>query len=254
MNNIKLTAALPTYNNSNIIWLQLESLCRQECNFHWELIVCEEQDTEHCYGEKELIRKYRSRLFKAGCRNILYIPLKERIPLAKKWWLMAQHAQGSSYALCGSDDYSSPDRFELSHSKLSEGYDWFNVKKGLFLNVQTMATATFVAHNEKCGLSMSTQTEIIKNIKTNNWPWKSVDGWMQAHSKKFYSHPDNVLGLDTDGSNIISGRRRHKYASSNLVYPFIAPEQKASDILPESVLKEIKNRKFYYPGRFLNGG
>ena len=40
---IQVTVALPTWENKNIIWLQLESLCRQETKYNWELVVCEEQ-------------------------------------------------------------------------------------------------------------------------------------------------------------------------------------------------------------------
>ena len=42
-NKIDVTVALPTWENKDIIWLQLESLCKQETQYKWELVVCEEQ-------------------------------------------------------------------------------------------------------------------------------------------------------------------------------------------------------------------
>ena len=251
MSKIHLTAALPTFANSNIIWLQLESLCRQECNLNWELIISEEQGVEGMFGEAGL-SEFKERLTLAGCKKIKYIPLKKRLPLSKKWWLMAQYSEGESYALCGSDDYSSPDRFELSHSILQKGYDWFNIKKGLFLNVQTMHTGTFVAENIKRGLTMCTQTSLVKNIKDINWPTSSVDNWLQQKMSNFYQHEENVAGLDTDGSNIICSGRRILYSDKHWSQCFIPPEQVIEDILPQSIIDKIKTTKFFYPERFIN--
>tara|TARA_Y100001963_G_scaffold139007_1_gene204425 strand:- start:2179 stop:3018 length:840 start_codon:yes stop_codon:yes gene_type:complete len=263
---IHLTAALPTWENRNIIWLQLESLCRQKTDLNWELIVCEEQtparrvfDMEEgtvvmkptMLGEKDLM-DWEPRLREAGCKRIKYIPLGKREPLSKKWWIIGQEAKGDTYALCAADDYSSPDRFELSHSKIDEGYDWFNVKKGIFLNIQTWDSATFIAENEKRGLTMACNTKKIKNIIGNYWPTYSVDGWLQQKMSRFYSHPEPVLGLDTDGANKICGNRAGMYAhgfyqltQSNgmLISNFVSPQQKVEDILPEPVLKRLKDER-----------
>ena len=101
---IHLTAALPTWENKNIIWLQLESLCRQETEYNWELIVCEEQ-TKNMLGKNALM-EFHPRLAKAGCKQIKYIPLQNKIPLSQKWVKIANEAEGDSFALCASDDYS----------------------------------------------------------------------------------------------------------------------------------------------------
>jgi hypothetical protein len=212
-------------------------------------------------GEADLL-KWTDRLTAAGCKRIKYIPLDERIPLSKKWWLMGQHALGSSFALCAADDYSSPDRFELSHEKISEGYDWFNVKRGMFLNLQTWVTTTFVAENEKRGLTMCANTEKIKNIIGDHWPTYSVDGWLQQKMSKFYQHKDNVAGLDTDGANKICGNRRKQYSANSYrvthqfgvpVQNFFPPEQEVEDILPTSVIERLKKQDFTSTSvKFLN--
>ena len=42
MKEILLSVALPMYSAQSIAWLAMESLCRQECDFEWELLIAEE--------------------------------------------------------------------------------------------------------------------------------------------------------------------------------------------------------------------
>lgn len=240
---IELTAALPTYNNKNIIWLQLESLCRQETSFKWELIVCEEQ-TDKMFGKKNLL-KYKDRLEDAGCANLKYLPLNRHVPLSKKWFIIANEAKGSSFSLCASDDYSSPDRFEISHEKILDGHDWFDVKKGLFLNLNCFTTATYIDPTGREGITMSTRTNIIKNL-SGPWPSSIVDKWLKSKGKisNIFQHQGNVLGLDTDGANSLCLKRWTQYPDKKervrYMPPYHSPEQTVEDILPSEIIKKLK--------------
>ena len=65
---VDITVALPTWESKDIIWLQLESLCRQETQYTWELIVCEEQ-TPNMMGE-EMLSSYKERLTQGGIQLV----------------------------------------------------------------------------------------------------------------------------------------------------------------------------------------
>jgi len=250
---IDLTAALPTWENKNIVWLQLESLCRQKTSVRWELIVCEEQ-TPNMFGEKRLI-EFKERLEEAGCVRCKYIPLSSHVPLSKKWVIMANEARGTSFALCASDDYSSPDRFELSHNMIMDGHDWFDVKKGLFLNLRRFSTTTFIDPTGVEGLTMCTRTDIVKKLK-GPWPTSSVDKWLKVSGKisNLYQHEENLLGLDTDGANSICWTRWRLYPDNEdrvkYIPPFHPPEQRFEDILPSEIIDKLKlnflEKKFYF--------
>jgi hypothetical protein len=242
--NIELTAALPTWKNKNIVWLQLESLCRQQTDLNWELIICEEQ-TEDMYG-KENFEAYGDRLRGAGCLQVKYIPLLEHTPLSKKWVVMANEARGQSFALCASDDYSSPDRFSISHEKIMNGHDWFDIKKGLFLNLKRFTTTTYIDQSGVQGLTMCTRTYIVKNLN-GPWPSSSVDKWLKEAGQisNLYQHQENVLGLDTDGANAICLQRWTQYPDKDqrvkYLPPYHEPQQKVEEILPGEILKKLKS-------------
>lgn len=243
MNKIEVTVALPTWENKNIVWLQLESLCRQETKYIWELIVCEEQSENMC--GKEYIESYRERLKKVGCLNIKYIPLKEHTPLSKKWWIIANEAEGETFLLCASDNYSPKNRIEFSHSKLLEGFNWFDVAEGLFLNLNTQETGTFRNNPSQTALFMATKTNIIKKLK-GPWPKIGIDNWIrsQMNIQPRYRHEKPLLGLHTDGANKISKTRKSLYSNGDYGWNFMKPTQTLDDIFNgdnESVLSRLIN-------------
>lgn len=244
---IHLTAALPTWENKNIIWLQLESLCRQETDFNWELIVCEEQ-TQRMLGKVDLM-EYEPRLAKVGCKQIKYKPLQNKIPLSQKWVKIASEAQGDSFALCAADDYSAPNRLQISHHTLKQGYNWFDVKKTLNLNLFDFTTATYINQpkDNNTGSAMCTKTSIVKGLNGPPWPTSGVDGWMRTNgnAEPYFQHHENLLGLVTDGANKINFDRINRYPDKKIrkryVCPYFPPEQKVEDILPEEIITRLKN-------------
>jgi len=241
---IDITVAVPTYDSKNILWLQLESLCRQVTQYNWELIVCEEHIANYC--GKEYILQYEDRLKKAGCKNIIYIPLTEKIPLSKKWVVIANKSKGNTFILAASDNYSSPDRLEISHKKILEGYDWFDVGTGLFLHLPSFTNATYTNNPGETGLFMTTKTDLIKKLK-GPWPNSRIDIWIrqQLNILKRYRHPNPVLGLHTDGENKISIGRKNQYVNGKYGRYFKKSIQHINDILPLDVLNKL-NRKFNF--------
>ncbi len=238
-NKIDVTVALPTWENKDIIWLQLESLCKQETQYKWELVVCEEQ-TENMAGE-EMILTYRERLNKAGCQQLTYIPLQEHTPLSKKWWIISQHSKGSTFILAASDNYSPPNRIEFTHNKIKSGYNWVDVGVGLFLHLFTFKTSTYKNLPTETGLFMGTKTTYIKKLK-GPWPKKGIDSWIreQMHIFPRYRHSIPLLGIHTDGANKISIKRKNQYLPKNSRSNYFnTPTQKVEDIIVD---KEIINR------------
>ncbi len=67
-NPIDVTVALPTWNSNRIIWLQLESLCRQKTKASWELFI-DECGTNASY---DVMQEYKERLREAGCETVHY--------------------------------------------------------------------------------------------------------------------------------------------------------------------------------------
>jgi hypothetical protein len=247
MDKIDITVALPTWESKNIIWLQLESLCRQETQYTWELIVCEEQ-TPNMTGE-DFLFSYKERLNKAGCVNVIYLALEEWIPLSQKWVTIAHYSKGDSFILAASDNYSSPDRLEISHQKILEGYNWFDVKEGLFYNVNTRDTGTYklpTSYVSKTGLFMCTKTEYIKKLR-GPWPKSGIDNWIrnQVTIEPRFQLKGNLKGLHTDGVNKISHDRKQYYSNSknSFILPFYPPEQNLEEILPKDLILKLKKIK-----------
>lgn len=246
-NGIDITVALPTWESKNIIWLQLESLCRQETQYTWELIVCEEQ-TPNMMGE-DMLSSYKERLNKAGCVNITYLALEEWVPLSQKWVTIAHNAKGNSFILAASDNYSPPNRLEISHKKMLEGYNWFDVKKGLFYNLFTKEIATYILPSYgNTGLFMCTKTEYIKKLVGPPWPKKGIDSWIRTQQNIVpkFRYEESLLGLHTDGANKISHERKGMYSNSKNHYikPFSLPEQTLEEILPKDVINLIIEKNY----------
>lgn len=246
-NKIDITVALPTWESKNIIWLQLESLCRQETQYTWELIVCEEQ-TPNMMGE-ETLYSYKERLNKVGCVNIIYLSLEEWVPLSQKWVTIAHHAKGDSFMLAASDNYSPFDRLERSHQKMLEGYNWFDVKEGLFYNVHTNDLSTYklpTNYASKTGLFMCTKTEYVKNLR-GPWPKSGIDNWIrnQVTIEPRFQLKGNLKGLHTDGVNKISHSRKSMYSNTKNYYqiPFHPPEQNLEEIIPKNLISKLKKVK-----------
>lgn len=244
--NIDITVALPTYDNSDILWLQLESLCRQKTKYSWELIVCEELSKN--YSGKPYVMKYEKRLKNAGCIKVFYIKLDAHMPLSRKWVTIANNSIGNAFVLAASDNYSAPDRLEVSYGHILNGYNWVDVSRGLFLDLKTWNQATYNRPPRKTGLFMCAKTEYIKRL-SGPWPKKGIDNWIRRQIKiePRFAIDDLTLGIHTDGANKISKERSAMYAelesSKNLNKIWGKPEQNLEDIIPDDIIKKLKELK-----------
>lgn len=256
--SVDITVALPTWDSKNIIWLQLESLCRQKTTYSWELVVCEEQFDD--FAGEEFFRSYGERLKAAGCKQIIYIPLTTRTPVSKKWCIMANHGSGLSYVLAASDDYSGEYRLELSHTQIIDGYNWIDVAQCVFLNIKTFDMAMYdhnlkkTVANERTAIWMTTLRSYIKNIRCSVWPTSGVDNWMRSNiftdkkQNRFrYNFSKPIGGVCTDGVNKISGviapmnGRTNRYSNKKYKVPFKHCDFHISDLLPEDIIYRLRN-------------
>lgn len=237
---MKATVALPTWNSSPILWLQLESLCRQETRHAFEVIVME--DPSERFAGKEYVMQYEERMKKAG-GVLKYIELPEWIPLGEKWRRIAQESSADIYLLAASDNYSAANRIEYTVNAMSKGADWFDVRTGLFFDIRSMSQGWFNEWDTNItGLFMATRTEYIRNLK-GKAPERGIDTWIKKQiSIKQRAHAVNMMGVHTDGMNNISHNRAALYSKtrqrSNARYSQEVVHD-VQDILPSEVFNRL---------------
>lgn len=211
--NIDLTAAIPLYNSSPIFWLALESLCRQNTQYTWELVVCEDPSTNFC-GE-EYIKPYLSRLKSAGCINFKYLPLNHWIHLGEKWKYIAKNSNGENFMLVAADDYCSPNRIQRSCNLLNNNnLLWLDSRQVLYYNLLTAQEMHLTVPMPYSGVFMCTKTNLVQGI-TDKGPKEGVDNWLRTklniNNNNRVSVEPYFLGFNTDGKNNISMKRRARY-------------------------------------------
>lgn len=240
------TLALPTYNSSPILWLQLESLCRQETQYEWELIVCE--DPSKYYAGESYLDSYRYKLEKAGCKQITYISLDRWVPLSYKWKLLASLAEGDNFLLVASDNYSPPNRIETTVEYL-KSYDWVDWSHGVFLDLDSGKSAKWNRPNPSLtGLYMGTKTKFIKPLQ-GPYPKKNIDNWIRNQQKinNRKSIEETPQGIHTDGANQISLNRKKLY--DDLTF-FTRYWSNLDNLIPQEVITKLK---FNFPKIRTNG-
>lgn len=240
------TVALPIYNNKDICWLTLEGLIRQENAGEWELIACEEQNGNHC--GIELFEEYKDRLFKAGCKRIVYLPVIDgRFFLSDKWKYIAEFAKGEAFLLQGSDDYPDPRRIAEAKKAIDEGYDWYHTPS---FYCYLRDRGVYKYHDENItmcvGIDKGTKTEYVKKLNYQQVK-KGVDGWMLKNVmgivgdnfKCKHIKYDEYRGISTTGFNTISNHRELHIIGT--MYPYSKAEKELQDILPLEVAQKLKN-------------
>lgn len=184
MDTIKLTVGLPMFNSKHIAWLAFESLCNQKnINFDWEIVIEEEQN-ELMFGEKN-VNEYAERLYKTGCKQIVYKALSNWIPLARKWrnlgWAAAPTSQ--YFLIQATDNYSQPYRLKETYDMFSKAdMDWVTSTKGLFYIIKTEEIIVIDEPHNKVlsgysGLSMATKTEYMRRLPISDKE-RNIDGWL----------------------------------------------------------------------------
>ena len=224
------------------MWLPMESLCRQETKYPWELIIFEEKHDEQC--GKDYFTPYFERLCAAGCVSFRYLTSEEKLPLSKKWVRLSQQAHEDSvmFCICAADNYYQKDMVEDTGKAYDDGYDWLVTKKGFFYNFQTKQLVLYDKPQSAVGLQMSGATKLMQTLP-NESKFRLLDSWIYAKTapKKPLSGV-NTMTLCTHGYHNISQARGEMINKS--VYPFYETDKKLEDIVPADIAQKIRNDNY----------
>lgn len=227
-----ITVGLPNYA-SNISWLAMESLCHQETEFDWELIVYE--DSDRPMG-KDFYLAYFERLKARGCKRIEYFYSSDRIPLNQKWITMAEASDPKSKGLMlqGSDDYSFKSRIQHTELAFIMGFDWIDSDEGLFYNAKTNQTMIFKAPEDLTGVNIAISRGCLLQMPKDQEKWEGVDSWLYKNMPEDASFgtltESEDLSIFTDGFNRISLSRRLIYNDPQP--PFYQTDKSILDYMP----------------------
>jgi hypothetical protein len=250
---IKGTVALPVWNSDKILWLCLESLCRQVKPVdEWELIVFEEMHPHQC-GEKWL-RGYEERLREVGCVRVLYLTQEEKLSLSRKWVHIANAAAESSqyFVLCAADNYYHPWMLQ-DFEKAIDRADWCITTHGYFYDINLDKVVRY-DYQSLTGLQMSAKTKYIKQIPFEDLQ-RGIDSWISRQLKRIVNGEGRALitwidtsehgnyTLCTNGLNNIS-TGRHQFFT-DVQPPFFETDTQLKDIVPFDVYEKIKRTSNY---------
>jgi len=257
MKEILLSVALPMYSAQSIAWLAMESLCRQECDFEWELLIAEETyPGSNFFGFANVV-SYKERLEKAGCKRISYIPLNSKITLAQKWYLLSKEVSETSFGMLlqAADCYSPRLRLQISYNGFSLGNDWVQCRRGYFYNIPNKAWAMFDADTtlfyHPCSLNMGIAKKLLHKIYPETRINSSIDSWLYKFTNPqsvYYVSPSLFEdGIDSDGCNNISKNRENLIIG--LQPPFVETGYRGQnvdkDIMARLEGMQSKNRDKY---------
>ncbi len=264
MPEIACTCALPTYNSAAILWLQLESLCRQETQYAWELLLAEEDSPD--YAGRRFVDAYRARLEEAGCRSVVHYHFPRKVHLVEKWrFLGGQASEASRMVLfCASDNYSPPSRIELAMTAEHLGFDWVDQSRGYFYDIASGKMALWQRPApERSGLFMATRTEYVRALPESDLT-RNIDGFIKEFTRhrlgralRHFRDVWTTRGLHTDGCNQISHHRAGLYNTSEMKGPFQpCALDSPSALLPaevayglERLASQVANRRAQSPLR-----
>ena len=259
---VNFTVALPIYNSEKIAWIAFESLVRQvDVNFSWELIVAEEDGLQKI-GDT-LCLKYLEALKNAGCSRIVFLKLKEWMPLFQKWMLIYMHSSIKSskvFMLQAADCFSQIHRLrETMDIFAKKDPDWVQSQRGYFYNIHQDLLALYdhrtlykltneSMRSHPCCLNMAVKHSLVGSLDEVYCP-KGVDRMIftQIEKKKgsmkvALNESDSYLtGIDTDGYNNLSLHRVKKI--KRLGAPYVRPTHTLDQILPKDIINRLKKLK-----------
>lgn len=237
-----VSVGTPTWNNADIYWLSIESLCRQKTSFPWELIVFE------CPSPRPVgvdgINEYAVRLKAAGCQRIVYINKGYKVDLSTKWKEIAAKARGEVLILHDSDDYTHPLRIQRTMELIGDK-PWYDTRYAWHYNIpdRKMMLYDYVATEKrwKTGFNIAVRTQIIRSMpdpKIN----KGIHSWMINYVNDKYVDETNYPCVATTGMNIVSLTRRRGFDKSKL--PWLSTTMTIDGIgLPEDIVARLKGVK-----------
>ena len=237
-----VSVGTPTWNNKEIFWLSIESLCRQKTDYKWEYIV-NECPSENQVGEEGL-RKYESRLKEAGCVRIVYINNGQRAMLSTKWKQIAAAAAGEVLILHDSDDYTHPERIQKTMELIGDK-PWYDTRYAwhyLMGDKKMMLFDYQITKNRwKTGFNIAIRTDVLRSIPDSKKN-KGMHKWMCEYVKDKYIDEKNYACFATTGANTVSLNRRRHFASPQP--PFLRTNKTIHDIgIPEDVIDKLEYNK-----------
>lgn len=237
-----ITVAIPVWDSKDIIWLPMESLCRQETSEPWELIVYEEAHQQQC-GEP-FFASYMNRLKESGCVGFKYLTADTKLPLSYKWEELGKASSGDSkmFCICDADNYYQKFMIQDTADAYKLGYDWLTAKRGFFYNFASCTLAEYSLHERpasKTGLQMSIATKLIKKLPRQE-KHRLLNAWVFNNCKpqKRKDEDKHLNTLCTHGHNHISTKRGKMI--DNFEVPFYKTDVQLNDILPEDVEFKLK--------------
>jgi len=232
---IQATVALPTWGNADIIWLQLESLLRQETTAKWELIISECESSSIAL---KVITDYSQKLLAKGV-SVTYLRNATRMPLLEKWVQMADQAKGDVFIMVASDCYSPATLVQRAIDRHAEGYDWTQDDQGVFYDFMTRRKAMYKSPEGASGLNFSARTASIASLPIVPLE-RGIDGYMMRtiRPSKVYRNTNLTMGVHTDGYNTISKKRMMKYAGQ-MLKPFYHTSVELTDVVPADVAERV---------------
>lgn len=244
---MKLTVALPTWNNADIVWLAMEGLIRQKNSPDWELVILE--CVSNNQAGSEFFKSYWPRLQKAGCKRLVYEFSNKRLPLNQKWLRLAEIAQGEIFCLQGSDDYPHPDRNAKAYEANADWYDCryyyqYHIAMEKLIEYDNKQTDANIPKDWKTGFNMAIRTELIRQIKFTKAIRSGVDFWLFENVKPQNRFVDQTKykGVSTSGLNTIS-TKRYKYFKTP-EHPFYETAESLTSLrIPKPIIKQLRELK-----------
>jgi len=237
-----VSVGTPTWNNINIYWLSIESLCRQKTSYPWELIV-HECPSANALGEK-YFEPYRARLKKAGCQRLVYINRGRRVDLSTKWIDIANAARGEVLILHDSDDYTHPLRIQRTMELIGNN-PWYDTRYAwhyCILNKKMMLYDYKITNKKwKTGFNIAILTSVLRNVKD---PHKNagIHKWLSGYVNKKFIDQTKYPCIATTGSNTVSLNRVMHFTNPRA--PFVKTNKTINDIgIPEDIIKRLAENK-----------
>jgi glycosyltransferase involved in cell wall biosynthesis len=237
-----VTVGTPTWNNGDIFWISIESLCRQRTSFPWEYIV-HECPSPNPVGEA-FIMKYKDRLVHAGCVRIQYINQGKRLDLSTKWKQIADAARGEILVMHDSDDYTHPLRIERTMELIGDK-PWYDTRYAwhysIPLNKLILYDYQITKKRWKTGFNIALRTDILRHIPD---PHKNagMHRWMVDYVNDKIVDSTKYPCVATTGMNTVSLSRTRQFNHPSP--PFVKTEHTIKDIgLPEDIVTALVKNK-----------
>ena len=251
--SLLVTIGTPTWNNGDIFWLSIESLCRQETSVPWEYIVFE-CPGPNPVGEK-FIQSYKERLQAAGCVRIKYINKGRRYDLSSKWIEIAREARGEILIMHDSDDYTHPLRIQKTVEMIN-GYPWYDTRYAWHYSIplkkMMMYDYQVIRKLWKTGFNIALKTDILRHIRD---PHKNsgIHKWLSQYVDRKYVDSNIYPCLATTGMNSVSLTRARQFYHPRP--PFFKTSKTINDIgLPIDVVAKLVSNKDITPIQVVRDG